>query len=118
MTSRRQSDILEGTYSKGEIPAKRCQIPIRHRLGPPVQIRKVRSMLRSLLYSHGGQLDDESPRNFMVEAEAVVNSHPLNTDDSSCMETPDMLTPNHLLTQKSQVVLKPPGVFQRAETVA
>ena len=79
------------------------------------QIRTVRSVLSSLLYSHGGQLDDESLRTFMVEAEAVVNSRPLSTDNSPCMETPDMLTPNHLLTQKSQDVLKPPGVFQRAD---
>lgn len=51
----------------------------------------------------------------MVEAEAIVNSRPLSTDDLTCKETPYPLIPIHLLTQKSQVVLPPPGVFQRAD---
>ena len=50
----------------------------------------------------------------MVESEAIINSQPLTTDDFMCKETPNPLTPNHLLNQKSQVVLSPPGVFQQA----
>lgn len=79
------------------------------------QIRTVRSVLGPLLDNHGTQLDDESLRTLMVEAEAVVNSRPLTTDDFSCKETPDALSPNHLLTQKSNVVLRPPGIFQRED---
>ena len=79
------------------------------------QIQTVRSVLSALLYDHGRQLDDESLQTLMVEAESIVNSRPLTTYETTCKETPDLLTPNHLLTQKSQVVLPPPGVFQRAD---
>ena len=79
------------------------------------QIRTVRSVLGPLLDNHGTQLDDESLRTLMIEAEAVVNSRPLTTDDFTCKETPDALSPNHLLTQKSNVVLRPPGIFQRED---
>ena len=79
------------------------------------QIRTVRSVLSALLYDHGRQLDDESLQTLMVEAESIVNSRPLTTDETTCKETPDPLTPNHLLTQKSHVVLPPPGVFQWAD---
>lgn len=72
-------------------------------------------MLVPLLDNHGRQLDDESLRTLMVEAEAIVNSRPLATDDYSSIENPDVLTPNHLLTQKSQVVPPPPGIFQRED---
>ena len=79
------------------------------------QLRTVRSVLSPLLDNHGSQLDDESLRTLMVETEAIVNSRPLTTDDFTCKETPTPLTPNHLLTQKSQVVLSPPGIFQQAD---
>ena len=74
-----------------------------------------RSVLGALLHDHGRQLDDESLQTLMIEAESIVSSRPLTTDETTCKETPDVLTPNHLLTQKSQVVLPPPGVFQRAD---
>ena len=79
------------------------------------QIRTVRSVLSPLLDNHGSQLDDESLRKLMVESEAIINSRPLTTNDFTCKETPNPLTPNHLLNQKSQVVLFPPGVFQQAD---
>lgn len=80
-----------------------------------MQIHTARSVLSPLLDNHGSQLDDESLRTLMVETEAIVNSRPLTTDDFTCKETPTPLTPNHLLTQKSQVVLSPPGIFQQAD---
>ena len=76
------------------------------------QIRTVRSALSALLDRHGTQLDDELLLTLMVEAEAIVNSRPLTTDGACTLEP---LTPNHLLTSKSNVVLPPPGVFQRAD---
>ena len=79
------------------------------------QIRTVRSVLTGLLQSHGSQLDDESLRTLTIEAEAIVNSRPLTTDDLSDSDSLDVLTPNHLLTMKSSVILKPPGNFQRAD---
>ncbi|XP_048586131.1 uncharacterized protein LOC5508004 [Nematostella vectensis] len=48
------------------------------------QIRTVRNVLDSLLYNQGTQLDDESLRTLLVEAEAIVNSRPLSADSDSC----------------------------------
>ena len=76
------------------------------------QIRTVQSALSALLDRHGIQLDDELLLTLMVEAEAIVNSRPLTTDSPGSLEP---LTPNHLLTSKSHVVLPPPGVFQRTD---
>ena len=76
------------------------------------QIRTVRSALSALLDHHGTQLDDELLQTLMVEAEAIVNSRPLTADNTFPLEP---LTPNHLLTSKTNVVLPPPGVFQRAD---
>ena len=78
------------------------------------QIRTVRNVLRSLLKDIPGRLDDESLRTLLVEVEAIVNSRPLAVDNLND-ETVDPLTPNHLLTMKSKVVLPPPGVFQRED---
>ena len=79
------------------------------------QIRTVRSVLSPLLANHGSQLDDVSLRTLVVETEAILNSRPLTTDDFTWKETPNPPTPNHLLTQKSQMILCPPGIFQQAE---
>jgi hypothetical protein len=79
------------------------------------QIRSVRNVLAALLDRQGTQLDDESLRTLMVEAEAIVNSRPLTVESTSSSETPMPLTPNHLLTMKSKVLLPPPGIFQRPD---
>ena len=78
------------------------------------EIWTLRSVLTGLLQSHGNQLDDESLRTLMIEAEAIVNSCPLTTDDLADPSSLDVLTPNHLLTMKSSVILAPPGNFHRA----
>ena len=51
----------------------------------------------------------------MIEAEAIVNSRPLTTDDLTDPDSLDVLNPNHLLTMKSSVILAPPGNFQGAD---
>ena len=79
------------------------------------QIRKTRNVLTSLLSRHGTQLDDEALRTSMVESEAIVNCRPLTTDTINSMQFPEPLTPNHLLTTKTKVILPPPGDFQRAD---
>ena len=79
------------------------------------QIRTVQSASSALLNLHGTQLDDELLKTLMIEAEAIVNCHPLTTDND-CSLVP--LTPNHLLTSKTNVVLPPPGVFQRTDLYA
>ena len=79
------------------------------------QIRTVRNILETLLMRHGSQLDDESLCTFMTEAEAIVNCRPLTVVDLSSPEGVEPLTPNHLLTMKTSVVLPPPGSFQVAD---
>ena len=79
------------------------------------QIRTVRNVLASLLAQHAAQLDDETLRTFMVEAEAIVNCRPLTVDTINSPQMPKPLTPSHLLTMKSKVILPPPGEFQRAD---
>ena len=76
------------------------------------QIRSVRNVLATLLQANGSQLNEEALSTFMCEAEAIVNSRPLTIDslnDPTCLNP---LTPNHLLTRKTKVLLPPPGVFQ------
>jgi transposase InsO family protein len=78
------------------------------------QIRTVRKVLAQLSKEFGSMLDDESFRTFMCEIEAIVNSRPITTvsSDPNDMEA---LTPNHILTMKSRVIVSPPGNFQRAD---
>ena len=51
----------------------------------------------------------------MCEAEAVINSRPLTTDNTTSPVSSESLTPNHLLTTKTKVILPPPGAFQAAD---
>ena len=78
------------------------------------QIRTIKSVLSPLLTEHASRLNDESLRTLFVEVEAIVNSRPLCSESLSD-ESIEPLTPNHLLTMKTKVVLPPPGVFQRAD---
>ena len=77
-------------------------------------IRTVRSVLSVLLQEHGSQLDDEALRTLMTEAD-VICSRPLTVENLSDHESPDPLTLNHLLTSKTEVVLPPPGCFERLD---
>lgn len=52
------------------------------------QIRTVRSVLQTLLQRHGTQLDDESLRTFMVEAEAIFKSRPLTIENITAPDEP------------------------------
>ena len=70
-------------------------------------IRTVRNALNSLLEEHGSQLDEEFLRTLMCEAEAIVNSRPMAAPGMNVPED-EPLTPNHLLTMKSRVLLPPP----------
>lgn len=77
------------------------------------QIRSIRNVLQTLLDQLGCQLDDESLRTFMCEAASIVNSRPLTTQNLNDPTSNEPITPNHLLTLKSQVILPPPGEFLR-----
>ena len=71
-------------------------------------IRVTRGILSSLLGQHGGQLDDCSLGTFFYEATAIINCRPLSLEAVSDVHSPEPLTPNHLLTGKSKVILPPP----------
>ena len=79
------------------------------------QIRSVRSVLASLLQNNGSQLNGESLRPLLCEAEEIVNSRPLTVESLNDPLSLNPLTPNHLLTMKTKVVLPPPGVFQSTD---
>ena len=82
------------------------------------QIRTIRNVLSSLLSQWGTILDDDSLRTFMAEAAAIVNSRPLTVDTLNDPTALTPITPNHLLTGKSSVILPPPGDFQRPDLYA
>jgi len=79
------------------------------------QIRTTRSALTSLLHDHGTQLDDESFRTLLTEAENIVNGRPLTVENLTDPQAGEPLTPNQLLTLKTQVVLPPPGHFDNPD---
>ena len=72
-------------------------------------------MLFALLQELDTHLDDASLRTLMTEVENIVNSRPLTVDNLSDTDSPEPLTPNHLLASKTSVVLSPPGNFQRPD---
>ncbi len=78
-------------------------------------IRSVRSILSVILAQHSTQLDDESLRTFMYEIAAILNSRPLCAQSINDSDAPEPLTPNHILTTKSSIILPPPGEFIKAD---
>ena len=78
-------------------------------------IRTVRSVLSILLQEQGSQLDDEALRTLMTEVENVINSRPPTVENLSEPGFPEPITPNHLLTSKTEIVLPPPGSFERVD---
>lgn len=79
------------------------------------QIRTVRSILDSMLHNLGTQLDDESLRTLMYEVTSIINSRPLTCETLYDPMSLEPLTPNHLITMKSKVLLPPPGSFDSTD---
>ena len=79
------------------------------------QIRTVRTILSSLLRTHGKSLNDENFRTLLVEVEGIVNSRPLTTETLSDVDSQLPLSPVNLLTMKSSVIAPPPGSFEDAD---
>ena len=77
------------------------------------QIRSARNVLRNMLSNHGDQLSDDSLRTLMYEVMSIINNRPLSCDNITDPLFQEPLTPNHLLTMKSKVLLPPPGEFVR-----
>lgn len=75
------------------------------------QIRTIRSVLTSILDQSDGRLDSASLRTFLYEVMAILNSRPLTTEYLNDPLGPEPLTPNHILTMKSTIILPPPGQF-------
>lgn len=78
-------------------------------------IQSGRKVLSSLMKHCGSHLDDEMLRTFMCEAAAIVNSRPLTVTNIHDPNSLEPLTPNHLLTMKSKIILPPLGKFQRED---
>ena len=77
-------------------------------------IRSAKAALNGLLRQCDARLDDELLRTLLCEVEAIVNSRPLTSFHMSPND-PHPIFPANILTQKSSVVLPPPGVFQRGD---
>ena len=78
------------------------------------QIRSSRSILSSLLKSHGESLTDESLRTLLTEVECIVNSRPItyeSINDNSLMP----LSPMNLLSMKTKIGMPPPGNFKKED---
>ena len=81
------------------------------------QIRTVRSVLTGLLQQETAtRLDTSSLRTVLYEVMAIVNSRPLTVEQLDGTDGPLPLTPNHLLTMKSGIIVPPPpGRFEKTD---
>ena len=95
----------------------KMNVPLASHMGRvwECQIQTVRNVFSSLLQHNSKQLDDESLRTFMCEAETIVNGRPLTVNQLTDPDSPEPLTPSHLLAMKSKVLLSPPGKFEPAD---
>ncbi|KAK0139213.1 hypothetical protein N1851_024140 [Merluccius polli] len=75
------------------------------------QIRTIRSILTVMLDQSASRLDTTTLRTFLYETMAIINSRPLSVEHLHDPTGPEPLTPNHILTMKSSVILPPPGQF-------
>lgn len=81
-------------------------------------IRSVRSILGVILSQHGTQLDEESLRTYFCEITAIINGRPLTLAHINDPDFLEPLTPNHLLTGKSKIIVSPPAMFQYKDVFA
>ena len=77
------------------------------------QIRTIRSALNGIMNEYPSRLDSSSLRTLFYEAMSIVNSRPLTVENLNDPFGPEALTPNHLLTMKTEISLPPPGEFVR-----
>ena len=60
-------------------------------------------------------LDEESLSTLFAEVEAIVNSRPMVVETINDVNSEVALSPSHILTMKSKVVMPPPGVFGKPD---
>ena len=82
------------------------------------QIRIVKNVLVALMKHANSRLDSSSLRTLFYEAMAIVNSRPLTVDNLNDPCGPEALTPNHLLTMKSKILMPFPGKFESEDIYA
>ncbi|XP_076869830.1 uncharacterized protein LOC143521148 [Brachyhypopomus gauderio] len=75
------------------------------------QIRTIRNILTAMLDKSASRLDTTTLRTFLYETMAIINSRPLSVEHLHDPNGPEPLTPNHILTMKSSIILPPPGQF-------
>lgn len=107
------------------IIAKMVECKCDFRFNPPTashmggvwerQIRTIRSILNGLLKRSGQRLSLSSLRTVLYEVMAIINSRPLSVESLEFPDGPRPLTPNHILTMKSDFILPLPGVFEDAD---
>ena len=78
-------------------------------------IRTIRSILNTMLYQNKYRLDVSSLRTFLYEVMAIINGRPLTVQNLSDPNSLDPLTPNHILTMKSNIIIPPPGNFTKED---
>ena len=76
-------------------------------------IRSTRNILDVMLKQLGDQLDDECLRTLMSEVMSILNNRPLTTSSLYDVSASEPLTPNHILTMKTKVMVAPPGEFMK-----
>jgi hypothetical protein len=82
------------------------------------QIRTIRSVLQGILMETRPVLNTQTLRTLLYEVSAVINSRPLAVEGLNDPHSPAAITPNHLLTQKTNVMLPPPGEFSDVDLYA
>ena len=71
--------------------------------------------MASLLRTHSSSLDEESLNTLFTEVEAIANSRLLVVETINDVNSEVALSPSHLLTMKSKVVMPTPGAFGKPD---
>ena len=79
------------------------------------QIHSARNILAASLKTHGQSLNDEGLRTLVAEKEAIINTRPLTVESLSDVNSEIPLSPSNLLNMKSDVIMPPPGAFNRLD---
>ena len=79
------------------------------------RFRSARSILAALPKQHGESLNDESLRTLLVEVEGIMNSRPITCDNIGDVNSTVSLNSMQLLSMKTNIVMPPPGIFQKED---